>query len=86
MHFYKGRVYTFAQKCRGLHPRVSGVAPESVGGCTEKGLSLSGRESPMAGAGGDGPVGGCRGRDRLRALSDCHHQPKIACILRRDMG
>ena len=35
IHFHKGRVYTFAQKCRGLHPRVSGVAPESVGGCIQ---------------------------------------------------
>ena len=36
IHFYKGRVYTFAQKCRGLCPRVSGVVPESVGGCAQE--------------------------------------------------
>ncbi len=36
IHFHKGRVYTFSQKCRELRPRVSGVASESVGGCVQE--------------------------------------------------
>ena len=35
IHFHKGRVYTFSQKCRGLRPKVSGVASKGVRGASE---------------------------------------------------
>ena len=36
IHFHKGRVYTFSQKCRGLRPKVSGVVSKGVRGCVRE--------------------------------------------------
>jgi hypothetical protein len=57
--FYRGRVYTFWQKCRGLRPRVSGIVPRSVGGCAEEGLNLSRQGILTAMAMRLGADGGC---------------------------
>ena len=47
IHFHKGRVYTFSQKCRGLRPKVSGVASKGARGCIQECRANCARRKPF---------------------------------------